>query len=74
MKTKLLILLPVIVLAGCGPKYAVFDPQACPVEKKYSADEQKQAKAALRKSPSIIQNWMVGYFKLREKTRACRTA
>lgn len=62
-----------LALAGCATD-TVFDPRACPVEKQYTADEQKQMAADLPQAPPSIQTAIVDYGKLRQKTRACRGA
>lgn len=60
-----------MLLTGCAGD-PVFDARACPVEKTYTAEEQKQMAADLPKTPSSIQTAIVDYGKLRDKARACR--
>lgn len=60
-----------LMLAGCATD-TVFDPRACPVEKQYTLEEQKQMAADLPKAPPSIQTAIVDYGKLRDKARACR--
>lgn len=57
-------------LAGC--ETPVFDARACPREKEYSAQHQKQLLADMRKSPPSIRDAMVDYGRLRDQARACR--
>lgn len=50
----------------------VFDPRACPTERKYTKAEQDQFLKDLPTTPASIQGAMVDYGKLRDKARACR--
>ncbi len=58
------------LLGGCAT--TVFDPRACPNERRYTKAEQDQFLADLPKTPASIQGAMVDYGKLRDKARACR--
>lgn len=62
-----------IFLAGCtGVERTAFDPRGCPREKEYTKEEQAKIAAALPEAPAIIQQVVVDYGKLRDKSRACR--
>lgn len=72
MKTTLAVMLG-LMLAGCAAP-AVFDKRACPVERTYTKAEQAQLGRDMQDTPASIQGAMVDYGKLRDKSRACRSA
>lgn len=66
----LVLILPTLLLTSCAT--AVFDPRACPQEKKYTKAEQQKFLDELPTTPPAIKQAMVDYGKLRDKARACR--
>lgn len=59
-----------MLLGGCAT--AVFDPRACPQEKKYSKAEQDAFLAGLPSAAPALKSMIVDYGKLRDQARACR--
>ena len=64
------LLVAALTLTACAT--TSFDPRACPREKEYTREQQKQLSAAYSKAEPIIQSAIDDYGKLRDKARACR--
>lgn len=59
-------------LASCQTLTA-FDPRGCPVERKYSKAEQARFLRDLPRTPKSIRDaFLIDYYQLRLKARACR--
>lgn len=69
---RALCLIPLLFLLSACATASVFDPRACPQERKYTKAEQDQFLKDMPKTPASIQGALVDYGKLRDKSRACR--
>ena len=59
-----------LLLSGCAT--GVFDPRACPQERKYTQVELNRLADEVDRAGPATKSAMVDYGKLRDKARACR--